>query len=105
MLPNAERKDFWEKYRDLPVAAKPVPDRFLTALRDSLPDPAMPFSAQCRTAGTGSLGRPRFVALIEWRGGPVLREGDALGCVGAAVERVVTGGRVGDTVRIGERRF
>jgi hypothetical protein len=78
LLPNAERKDFWEKYQDLPVAAKPVPARFLQALKDGLPDPATPFTARCRTAGTGSLGRPRFIALVEWRGGPVLREAKAL---------------------------
>ena len=30
-----------------------------------------------RTAGTGSLGRPRWVALAEWKGGPVVREAKA----------------------------
>jgi hypothetical protein len=31
-----------------------------------------------RTAGTGSLGRPRFVARMEWNGGPILREAKAV---------------------------
>ena len=31
-----------------------------------------------RTAGEGSLGRPRFVAIADWRGGRVLREAKAL---------------------------
>ena len=30
------------------------------------------------SAGTGSLGRPRWVAYAEWRGGPILREAKAL---------------------------
>ncbi|MFT4184145.1 MAG: DUF2252 family protein [Rhizobium sp.] len=78
ILSNAERKAFWDKFRDLPPAAKPVPASYLDALRRSLPDPTLPFVPKPRTAGTGSLGRPRFVADIEWRGGPVLREVKAL---------------------------
>lgn len=78
LLPNAERKDFWDKFRDLPQAAKPISAPYLDALRRSLPDATMPFVAKPRTAGTGSLGRPRFVTEVEWRGGPVLREAKAL---------------------------
>ncbi|WFU11138.1 DUF2252 family protein [Rhizobium sp. CB3090] len=78
ILSNAERKEFWDKYRDLPPPAKPVPAPYLDALRRSLPDERVPFIAKPRTAGTGSLGRPRFIADVEWRGGPVLREVKAL---------------------------
>ncbi|UWU21343.1 DUF2252 domain-containing protein [Rhizobium sp. CB3060] len=78
ILSNGERKAFWDKYRDLPPSAKPVPAPYLEVLRRSLPDEQLPFVAKPRTAGTGSLGRPRFVADVEWRGGPVIREVKAL---------------------------
>lgn len=78
LLSNAERKMFWEKYRRLLPAKDPVPEPYLKALRRALPDPMTAFEAKPRTAGTGSLGRPRFVAYVEWRGGPVLREVKAL---------------------------
>ncbi|NTF85796.1 DUF2252 family protein [Agrobacterium rhizogenes] len=78
ILSNAERKAFWDKFRDLPPTAKPVPEPYLDALRRSLPDPTLTFVPKPRTAGTGSLGRPRLVADVEWRGGPVLREVKAL---------------------------
>lgn len=78
LLENAERKAFWEKYRNLPPADAAVPGRYLDALRKALPDPAATFEPKPRLAGTGSLGRPRFVAYAEWRGGPVLREVKAL---------------------------
>lgn len=78
LLSNAERRAFWEKYRSLPPAKDPVPEPYLKALRRALPDPMTAFEAKPRLAGTGSLGRPRFVAYVEWRGGPVLREVKAL---------------------------
>ncbi len=76
LLPNAERKAFWEKYRNLPPAT--APDRYLKALHEALPDSAAAFEPKPRLAGTGSLGRPRFIAYVDWRGGPVVREVKAL---------------------------
>ena len=38
-----------------------------------------------RVAGVGSLGRPRFVALVEWRGGWIAREAKALAPSAAAL--------------------
>lgn len=78
LLENAERKAFWEKYRTLPPATAPVAERYLKALQTALPDPATAFEPKPRLAGTGSLGRPRFVAYVDWRGGPALREVKAL---------------------------
>jgi hypothetical protein len=78
LLPDAERDDFWQKFQSLPPGAKAVPSAHLQALRAALPHPAPAFTAKPRTAGTGSLGRPRFVALVEWRGGPLLRESKSL---------------------------
>jgi hypothetical protein len=78
LLSDAERKKFWEKFQQLPIAEVPPAPKYMDALKGCLPDPATPFQARPRTAGTGSLGRPRFVAYVEWRGGPVLREAKAL---------------------------
>jgi hypothetical protein len=78
LLPNAERKDFWDKFAALPDCETAPGAKYVEALRASLPDPDIVFTPKPRTAGTGSLGRPRFVALVEWRGGPVLREVKAL---------------------------
>ncbi|MBX4998404.1 DUF2252 family protein [Rhizobium lentis] len=78
MLPNSERRQFWEKYDMLPPGRKPVPSAYVTALADALPPGAASRAPMPRSAGTGSLGRPRFVAYAEWQGGPVLREAKAL---------------------------
>jgi hypothetical protein len=72
MLPEPERADYWEKFAR--PEAQPIPARYHQALRAALPDPAGTFETFPRTAGVGSLGRPRFVARADWRGGPVLRE-------------------------------
>jgi hypothetical protein len=72
MLPEPERAEFWVKFAEPePVA---IPSRFRESLRLALPDPTDAFDTFPRTAGVGSLGRPRFVARADWRGGPVLRE-------------------------------
>ncbi|MEJ2815510.1 DUF2252 family protein [Caulobacter sp. CCG-8] len=72
MLPEKERTRFWAKF--MTSEARPIGARYAQALQDALPDPTGPFETFPRTAGVGSLGRPRFVARADWRGGPVLRE-------------------------------
>ncbi len=78
MLSNSERREFWEKYEMLPAGKKKAPSAYTEALAGAFPPGAGPFTAKRRSAGTGSLGRPRFVAYAEWQGGPVLREAKAL---------------------------
>ena len=75
LLPEKERLKWWAKF-DRPDLG--IPGRFRTALADALPQPAMPFVAFARSAGTGSLGKPRLVAIADWRGGPVVRECKAI---------------------------
>lgn len=72
MLPERDRAAFWRAFKTL----KPgdVPQRYARALRAVLPSEADDAVMAPRTAGTGSLGRPRFVARVDWNGGPVLRE-------------------------------
>lgn len=75
-LPEAERTAYWQKFTT--PSSETIPRRYREALRTALPDPIGPFETFARTAGVGSLGRPRFVARTAWRGGPVLREAKAV---------------------------
>jgi hypothetical protein len=75
VLDDAARAKFWAKMA--PKPGKP-PERWRRALLAALPPGAEAPRIWRRTAGTGSLGRPRWVALAEWRGGPVLREAKAV---------------------------
>ena len=67
---------FWTKLTKLldnPAADPPAPDaRAATSAR--LPAGISPAFQFRSNAGMGSLGRPRFVALVEWAGGWVCRE-------------------------------
>ena len=66
---------FWAQFEHRPtVRGSAVPHR---ALRWLLPDPRPKYRTVRRVAGVGSLGRPRFVALAEWKGALVAREAKA----------------------------
>jgi hypothetical protein len=69
---------FWEKLESLPTVRTAVPAAVLAALERALPEPRLRARMVHRVAGVGSLGRQRFVALAEWRGGRVAREAKAL---------------------------
>jgi uncharacterized protein (DUF2252 family) len=68
---------FWEKLLALPLA-KNVPPSVRALLATALPERGLAFSVAHRRSGVGSLGRPRFTAVAEWRGGKVAREAKAL---------------------------
>ena len=51
--------------------------RIVGMLRSMLPD-RIPYKVFERSAGVGSLGRRRFVAIAEWTGGLIAREAKAL---------------------------
>jgi uncharacterized protein (DUF2252 family) len=68
---------FWEKMDQL-AEVKTVPPDARKALEELLPDKLLSFRVTHRTAGLGSLGRERYVALAEWRGGKLAREAKAL---------------------------
>lgn len=71
-----ERKAFWDELDELTVAA--VRGRYRTALAEAMPEHELSFKAARRTAGSGSLGRPRWVGVADWRGAEVIREAKAL---------------------------
>jgi hypothetical protein len=76
---------FWEKLGntkkypliDGKADGKP-PREVMQSLNASLPKGATNIFFRRRIAGGGSLGRPRYVAIADWRGGRVLREAKAL---------------------------
>lgn len=96
LLPERERADFWDGIAAL-EPADPTP-RFKRVLLDALPQGAVPQKFAPRTAGTGSLGRPRFVVCARWRGGPVIREAKAL----LASAWTLAHGPPGAAIRAGE---
>jgi uncharacterized protein (DUF2252 family) len=69
---------FWEKMDSLEGSKGPVPADARKALEELLPEQGANYRVAHRTAGLGSLGRERYVALTEWRGGKVAREAKAL---------------------------
>ncbi|WP_375161943.1 DUF2252 family protein [Bradyrhizobium sp. RDT46] len=71
-----ERQEFWDEVGKYPRAKPRSP--VAAALRSKLPPDASFGRFARRVAGAGSLGRPRFVAIAEWRGGQVVREAKAL---------------------------
>jgi hypothetical protein len=69
---------FWKRMRALPeIPRAKVPEDAMAGLIALLPDPTLPMRFARRTAGLGSLGKARFVALAEWRSGLVAREAKA----------------------------
>ncbi len=68
---------FWEKLGN--SANVDSVDRDATAaLEQWLPEKGLSYRVIHRIAGLGSLGRQRFVALADWRGGHIAREAKAL---------------------------
>ena len=77
VVPNKERQHFWDKMAALKAPRKPPAQRYLRALNDAMPQHGLRLAYARRTAGAGSLGRPRFVGMAQWRGAPVVREAKA----------------------------
>lgn len=76
LLPEDKRDDFWDDIKKL--VPGPIPARYEVALRAAMQDGTEIRMFAPRQAGTGSLGRPRFLARGSWKGGPVLREAKAV---------------------------
>jgi uncharacterized protein DUF2252 len=82
VVPNSARSKFW---RDMekPTSKKKKkgnkpPNGFHKALTAAMPEPEPKMKLAPRSAGLGSLGRARWIAVAEWRGGPVVREAKAV---------------------------
>ena len=81
---ESDREAFWQKiddaYRRQAKARKrrEPPRDWLPLFAAALPDPSLKLTFWQRQAGTGSLGRPRWLGYTTWRDGPLLREAKAL---------------------------
>ena len=84
-----ERTKFWAKFDPAeirktppknvkPITEKKLPLRHAKALRHARPDKSVAFGYYARTAGTGSLGRPRFFGTGVWQGDLIVREAKAM---------------------------
>jgi hypothetical protein len=88
VVSDAERKSFWKKFdpkrlnkpgkkSKVKPAAKMRP-RYIKALDAARPDKSVTFEFFARTAGTGSLGRPRYFGVGHWRSDLIIREAKAI---------------------------
>jgi hypothetical protein len=68
---------FWEKIAALKTVGS-VPAKVMQMLRQAMPEKGVEFRVAHRLAGLGSLGRERFTAIAEWRGGKIAREAKML---------------------------
>ena len=69
---------YWQKFSLLPTMRSGLPAEVRIALNRALPEAHLTFRVVHRQAGLGSLGRRRFAALSEWRGGWIAREAKEL---------------------------
>jgi len=69
---------FWKKLDSLTTWKSAIPRDARVGLQHLLPEPGLKGRIVHRMAGLGSLGRQRFVALSDWRGGQIAREAKAL---------------------------
>lgn len=76
VVSEKSRAKFWRKIEEQEEEA--APPRYREALAAAMPEPGLPMRTQRRTAGTGSLGRPRWAGVAQWRGASVVREAKAL---------------------------
>jgi hypothetical protein len=87
IVSDDQRAEFWAKFdpaqlkaapdKDMKPVKKP-PSRYAKVLKHARPDNGVEFQYFARSAGTGSLGRPRFVGIGAWRGDLIVRETKAI---------------------------
>src|SRR6185369_3874243 len=70
---------FWARLHGLPDSKEKTPAGALRAIAQMMPERSgIDYRIAHRVAGLGSLGRERYVAIGEWRGGSIAREAKAL---------------------------
>jgi hypothetical protein len=73
-----EPEKFWEKLYSFRKIKLQPPSSALKGLIRMLPERDLKFRLSHRISGTGSLGRRRYLALAQWRGGSIAREAKEL---------------------------
>ena len=71
-------EQFWDKLNKLPVIREAAPAGAVKAIERMLPERGIQYKLKHRIAGLGSLGRERYVAVADWRGGSIAREAKTL---------------------------
>jgi len=69
---------FWAKMDALPTLKTEVPVSAVDAIEHLMPASGISYRLAHRTAGLGSLGHARYVAIADWHGGRLAREAKAL---------------------------
>ena len=77
VVPETQRERFWTKLEGLTCKKKRPPARYVSCLAKAMPDQTLKIEIFPRQAGAGSLGRPRWVGVANWRGALVVREAKA----------------------------
>ncbi len=72
VVSDKKRAKFWKKIEGSKWAK--APPAYRAVLAAAMPAPRLGIRTARRTAGTGSLGRPRWIGLADWNGAPVVRE-------------------------------
>jgi uncharacterized protein DUF2252 len=70
--------NFWKKVEAWPTVTAKTPAEVVKILAEAMPDPETNVRIVHRQSGLGSLGRPRYTAMGEWKGGKVAREAKAI---------------------------
>ena len=96
VVTEKQRAKFWSKIDEARRTSAPATYR--KALAGAMPQPQLEMWTARRTAGTGSLGRPRWIGVADWHGAPVVREAKAVLLSGWVLAR----GRSGRSVRCAE---
>jgi hypothetical protein len=71
------QREYWDAMTSLRTVPRVDPGA-LRILKRAMPEPGIAFRVVHRMGGAGSLGRQRFTALADWRGGLIAREAKAL---------------------------
>ena len=75
VVSDKQRAKFWSKIDA--VRRAPAPPRYRQALSGAMPEAHLDIWTARRVAGTGSLGRPRWIGVANWQGAAVVREAKA----------------------------
>jgi hypothetical protein len=81
LIAEGELRDpvrFWQKMDALPTLKTEAPISAIDAIEHLMPAPGISYRLVHRTAGLGSLGHARYVAIADWHGGRIAREAKAL---------------------------
>lgn len=77
VVSEKKRAKFWKKIEK--AETERAPARYRKVLTEAIPESRLPIRKTARrVAGAGSLGRPRWIGVADWRGAPVVREAKAL---------------------------